>query len=145
MRCIRCKDTSTRRDGHTRLGGQRWPCDGCGRRFTARSASAFSGRGSADEVIAPAVRRYVRFRLSYADVAEWLAERGLIVDRRTVYRWVRRYLPLLGEAARRCRRALAGGRDLLPPQGPLGLLLLGDRPGRPGGGRLRRRTAQRGR
>ena len=99
MRCIRCKGISTRRDGHTRLGGQRWRCDGCGRRFTARSVSAFSRRGSADEVIALAVRWYVRYRLSYADVAEWLAERGLTVDRSTVYRWVRRYLPLLGEAA----------------------------------------------
>ena len=104
MRCIRCGGTSTRRDGHTRLGGQRWRCDGCRRRFTARSAGAFSGRGSADEVIALAVRWYVRYRLSYADVAEWLAERGLTVDRSTVYRWVRRYLPLLGEAARRYRR-----------------------------------------
>src|SRR6185295_4441323 len=99
MRCIRCKGISTRRDGHTRLGGQRWRCDGCGRRFTARSVSAFSRRGSADEVIALAVRWYVRYCLSYADVAEWLAERGLTVDRAAVDRWVRRYLPLLGEAA----------------------------------------------
>jgi IS6 family transposase len=108
MRCIRCKGTSTRRDGHTRLGGQRWRCHDCGRRFTARSVSAFSRRGSADAVIALAVRWYVRYRLSYADVAEWLAERGLTVDRSTVYRWVRRYLPLLGEAARRYRRPVGG-------------------------------------
>ena len=86
MRCIRCGDGRTRRDGHTRLGGQRWRCSGCRRRFTARSSSAFSGRGFADDLIALAVRWYVRYRLSYADVAEWLAERGLTVDRSTVYR-----------------------------------------------------------
>src|SRR5688572_28343129 len=108
MACVRCGSVTTRRDGQTRLGGQRWRCDRCRRRFTARSASAFSRRGFADEVIALAVRWYVRYRLSYADVAEWLAERGLTVDRSTVYRWVRRFLPLLREAARRYRRPVGG-------------------------------------
>ena len=42
MACIRCGDGRTRRDGHTRLGGQRWRCKQCRRRFTARSTSAFS-------------------------------------------------------------------------------------------------------
>jgi transposase-like protein len=87
MACVRCGSGRTRRDGQTRLGGQRWRGDDCRRRFTARSASAFSRRGFADEVIALAVRWYVRYRPSYADVAEWLAERGLHVDRSTVYRW----------------------------------------------------------
>jgi transposase-like protein len=40
--------------------------------------------------------------------AEWLAERGLVIDRSTVYRRVRRFLPLLGEAARRFRRPVGG-------------------------------------
>ena len=70
------------------------------------SASAFSRRGFADEVIALAVRWYVRYRLSYDDVAEWLAERGLSVNRSTIYRWVQRFLPLLGEAARRYRHSV---------------------------------------
>src|SRR5690348_14070196 len=100
MTCMRCGSGRTRWDGQTRLGGQRWRCNDCRRRFTARSASAFSGRGFADEVIALAVRWYVRFRLSYADVVEAFAERGLSLDRSTVYRWVRRFLPLLREAAR---------------------------------------------
>ena len=106
MQCMRCRSRATRRDGQTRLGGQRWRCRDCRRRFTARSASAFARRGVADEVITLAVRWYVRYRLSYADVAEWLAERGLRVDRSTIYRWVRRYLPLLGQAARRYRHAV---------------------------------------
>jgi transposase-like protein len=61
-------------------------------------------------VIALAVRWYVRYRLSYADLAEWLAEHGLTVDRSTVYRWVRRFLPLLGRppAATATRSAGAG-------------------------------------
>jgi hypothetical protein len=49
------------------------------------------------------VRRYVRYRLSYAEVSEWLAERGVLVDQSTIYRWVQRFLPLFGEAARKHR------------------------------------------
>src|SRR3712207_6411463 len=104
MACIRCGSEAIRKDGQTRLGGQRWRWNACGRRFTARSTSAFANHGFPDDVIALAVRWYVRYRLSYADVVEWFAERGLVVDRSTVYRWVQRFLPLFGEAARAHRR-----------------------------------------
>src|SRR5438876_3409472 len=51
-----------------------------------------SGRGFPDDIIALAVRWYVRYRLSYAEVSEWLAERGILVDQSTIYRWVQRFL-----------------------------------------------------
>ncbi|ABD11154.1 transposase [Frankia casuarinae] len=54
-------------------------------------------------MITLAVRWYLRFALSYRDVAELLAERGLEIDHVTVYRWVRRFTPLLIDAARPCR------------------------------------------
>ncbi len=104
MDCIRCESKATRRDGQTRLGGQRWRCNACHRRFTARSSSAFSHHAFPDDVIALAIRWYVRYRLSYADVVEWFAERGLVVNRSTIYRWVQRFLPLFGEAARAHRQ-----------------------------------------
>jgi transposase-like protein len=106
MQCVRCGGGATRRDGRTRLGGQRWRCAQCRRRFTARSTSAFSGHCFPDDVIALAVRWYARYRLSYADISEWLAERGFAVDRSAVYRWVQRFLPLFGAAARRHRRRI---------------------------------------
>src|SRR5207245_2254520 len=34
---------------------------------------------------------------------EWLAERGILVDQSTIYRWVQRFLPLFGDAARKYR------------------------------------------
>jgi transposase-like protein len=86
IQCARCGSEKTRRDGQTRLGGQRWRCNQCRRRFTARSASAFLGHSFPDDVIALAVRWYVRYRLSYADVVEWFAERGLTIDRSIIYR-----------------------------------------------------------
>ena len=52
------------------------------------------------DVILLAVRWYLRYGLSYRDVEELLAERGVDVDHVTVYRWVQRFTPLLIEAAR---------------------------------------------
>jgi transposase, IS6 family len=54
-------------------------------------------------VIILAVRWYLRYRLSYRDVEELLAERGTTVDYVTIYRWVQRFTPLLIDAARPCR------------------------------------------
>jgi hypothetical protein len=51
-------------------------------------------------VIVLAVRWYLRFGLSYRDVKELLAERGVEVDHTTVHRWVNRFAPLLVDAAR---------------------------------------------
>jgi len=54
---------------------------------TARgAASAFAGFRFPWEVIAVAVRWYLRYGLSYRDVEELLAERGTAVDHVTVYR-----------------------------------------------------------
>jgi transposase-like protein len=49
------------------------------------------------------VRWYLRYGLSYRDVEELLAERGITVDHVTVYRWVQRFTPPLVDAARPCR------------------------------------------
>jgi len=65
--------------------------------------SAFAGFRFPPDVIIVAVRWYLRFGLSYRDVEELLAERGVEVDHVTVYRWVQRFMPLLAEAARPCR------------------------------------------
>jgi transposase-like protein len=52
-----------------------------------------------------AVRWYLRYGLSYRDVEELLAERGIEVDHVTVYRWVHRFTPLLADAARFTRHS----------------------------------------
>jgi transposase, IS6 family len=49
--------------------------------------SAFAGFCFPPEVIVLSVRWYLRFALSYRDVEELLAERGVEVDHVTVYRW----------------------------------------------------------
>jgi transposase-like protein len=67
--------------------------------------SGFAGFRFPPEVILVAVRWYLRYGLSYRDVEELLAERGITVDHVTIYRWVQRFTPLLIDAARPCRHA----------------------------------------
>jgi len=52
-------------------------------------------------VILLAVSWYLRYGLSYRDLEELLAERGIEVDHVTLYRWVQRFTPLVIDAAGR--------------------------------------------
>ena len=72
-------------------------------------SSAFAGYRFPPEVITLAVRWYLRFGLSYRDVEELLAERGIEVDHVTIFRWVQRFAPEFAEAAR-ARQHLVGDR-----------------------------------
>jgi transposase-like protein len=65
--------------------------------------STFAGFRFPSDVIVLAVRWYLRFGLSYRDLEELLAERGIQADHVTIHRWVLRFTPLLAEAARPCR------------------------------------------
>jgi len=67
------------------------------------TTSVFAGFRFPREVISVAVRWYLRYGLSYRDVEELLAERGVTVDHVTVYRWVQRFTTEFIEAARPCR------------------------------------------
>ena len=106
--CPNCGLTGTRKNGLGRCGQQLYQCRACRRRFTTLTGTPFSGYRFPPDVIALAVRWYLRFRLSYADVAELLAERGVRVDSSTVYDWVREFTPLYAAAARSFRRQVGG-------------------------------------
>jgi len=47
------------------------------------------------------VRWYLRYSLSYRDLEEITAERGLSVDHVTIWRWVQRFAPILNQRLRR--------------------------------------------
>jgi transposase, IS6 family len=67
--------------------------------------SAFAGFRFPAEVIMVGVRWYLRYNLSYRDIEELLAERGVEVDHVSVFRWVQRFTPLLANAARFARHS----------------------------------------
>src|SRR5882672_9188896 len=54
-------------------------------------------------IIQHAIWLYLRFTLSYRDVEELLAERGLEVSYETVRRWVLKFGPRIARKLRRCR------------------------------------------
>src|SRR5215471_17706681 len=59
-------------------------------------------------VIQHAVWLYLRFTLSYRDVEELLAERGLDISYETVRCWVVKFGPVIARRLRRCRPRPAG-------------------------------------
>jgi IS6 family transposase len=70
--------------------------------------SLFKWRHFEAEIILLCVRWYLRYSLSYRDLEEMMAERGLHVDHTTIYRWVQCYAP---ELERRCRPHLKTTTD----------------------------------
>src|SRR3546814_21148289 len=61
--------------------------------WTDGTMTDFKWRHFQGDVILWAVRWYCRYPISYRDLEEMLAERGLSVDHTTLYRWVLCYAP----------------------------------------------------
>lgn len=53
----------------------------------------FKGRHFNREIIILCVRWYLRFKLSFRDLVEMMAERGICLAHTTVMRWIQRYVP----------------------------------------------------
>jgi len=98
--CPRCATSRVKKDGHVGET-QRFRCRTCRRTFIMRTGTPFAGHRWPQEVIVTAVRWYLRFRLSAADVRDLLAERGVDVSARTILYWVQKFAPLLARAGRR--------------------------------------------
>jgi transposase-like protein len=58
-----------------------------------RVEELFLGRHFDREVIILCVRWYLRYKLSFRDLVEMMAERGLQLAHTTIMRWVQRYVP----------------------------------------------------
>jgi transposase-like protein len=72
------------------------------------SDSPFKWRHFEGQIILLCVRWYLRYCLSYRDLEEMMAERGLQVDHTTIYRWVQQYAP---ELEKRCKPHLKQTND----------------------------------
>jgi transposase-like protein len=51
----------------------------------------FGGRWFEDEIIILCLRWYFRYKLSYRDLGEMMAERGLLIAHTTILRWAIQY------------------------------------------------------
>ncbi len=63
----------------------------------------FKGRHFQRDIILWAVRWYCKYGISYRELQEMLAERGVNVDHSTIYRWVQRYAPEMEKRLRKRR------------------------------------------
>src|SRR5947209_611412 len=96
-----------------------------------KNPSPFKWRHFESEIILLCVRWYLRYALSYRDLEEMMAERGLTVDHTTIFRWVQRYAPELDKRSRphlcSVQRLLESRRNLHQSQESVGVPLPGRR------------------
>ena len=64
------------------------------------TSPCYSGSGFPSDIIQRAIWLYLRFTLSYRDVEELLAERGVKVSYETIRRWVLSFGPVIGHQLR---------------------------------------------
>ncbi len=64
----------------------------------------FKGFQFPRHIILLAVRYYISYKLSYREIEEILAERGIRVDHATINRWVIRFAPIIEANSRRLKR-----------------------------------------
>ena len=72
------------------------------------ASEPFKWRHLQSEIILLNVRWYLRYSLSYRDLAEMMLERGVQMHHTTIYRWVQAYSPGLDQ---RCRPYLRPTND----------------------------------
>src|SRR5271163_3185108 len=94
----------------------------------------FKGSQFERDIILWGVRWYVAYPISYRQLEEMMAERGVEVDHSSLHRWVLKYTPLLETAFRQRKRPTRGrqlalGRDLHQHQGPVEVSLSSGRQG----------------
>ncbi len=70
----------------------------------------FKGRHFGREIIVPCVRWYLRFKLSFRDLVEMMAERGISLAHTTIMRWIQRYVPEFEKRWNRFARQAGGSR-----------------------------------
>ena len=83
----------------------RWACGPAGGRITEwMKKISYAGYRFPPEIIHQAIWLYLRFTLSFRDVEDLLAERGLAVSYETVRRWVNHFGPMIAADLRKRRQ-----------------------------------------
>src|ERR1035438_1633882 len=72
---------------------------------------SYSGYRFPTEIIQQAIWLYVRFTLSFRDVEDLLAKRGIVVSYETVRRWVNHFGPKIAADLRKSRCLKAGWKS----------------------------------
>jgi putative transposase len=68
----------------------------------------FKGHRFGKDIILTCIRWYLAYPLSYRNLEEMMAERGLAVDHTNIYRWVQKFTPKLEAAFRKMKKRPVG-------------------------------------
>ena len=80
------------------------------------SKISYAGYRFPPVIIQQAVWLYARFTLSFRDVEDLLAERGILVSYETVRRWVKYFGPVIARRDKSCTQSRSRGGGGLPPR-----------------------------
>lgn len=111
MECPYChsQNTYTLSD-LTKLGYSRYRCRDCSQRYNERTGTPFNFLEYPTDVVLLILFHYVRYKLSYEDVAEIFWLRGFKLCAETIRQWMLRLGTMIGNLLRKKRRGKAGKR-----------------------------------
>ena len=108
MNCPHCKSESFNKKGHTSLGYHAFQCKRCSVKYNERTGTLYNFLTYPTDIVMQAVRWYIRYRLSYANLAEMLSERGINITDETLRLWVKMLAPEVTNALRKGRKGTCG-------------------------------------
>lgn len=65
------------------------------------SASLFKWKHFEKDIILLCIRWYLKYSLSYRDLIEMMAERGVAITHTTIMRWIHKYTPMIEDRIRK--------------------------------------------
>ena len=109
MNCPDCQSSNILQRVHpTSLGYLRYQCHDCGKRYNERSGTLYNYLEYPTDIVELVIFHYVRYKLSYEEVAEIFSFRGFHFCGETVRLWVQRFGVLLAKNLRKARHGRAG-------------------------------------
>ena len=109
MNCPHCQSENTRQSNKTTsLGYPMFKCRGCGRRFNARTGTAFNYLQFPTDIVLLVVTWRIRYKLSLRDLTEMFLVRDYAFTHEAVREWEERFAPLLSGQLKAKRRGQAG-------------------------------------
>ena len=108
MNCPNCKSDTFNKKGQTSLGYHSFQCKRCSLKYNERTGTHYNFLTYPTDIVIQAVRWYIRYRLSYANLSEILSERGFKITDETLRLWVKRLAPEVTNALRKWRKGNCG-------------------------------------
>ncbi len=92
MNCPSCDSSNIlQRKAKTKRGFNQYQCRHCAKYFNERTSSVYNFTHYPPEIILMVVFFYYRYKLSFVDVTEIMALRGIIISHETVRQWAQRF------------------------------------------------------